>query len=376
MDGMSEETLRYARQVLLRPEDRSAAAVVHYAILDDSTAWSLCMDSYTATAQQDPSPGTLSPTVLVLCGSAHTRRQAMETGNVLDGILQSFLSMNDHPTALKVRLLKAHMQARAGDNLSDVLDKSDLDLEHLAHHLEGVDVLTAHLLRALSNHISGTGNVSIHSNTCYSTLQSCICWSSQQLVALSNMPMHLAMLDVETDKDDNIKWREEVEIFFTLWHRWQTLQWDQLEWVEEAEAKLGITSTELLATVSCMLREEAQWETSDGCDDGDEEDEEGDVEHAEEGSSTTIENGYDEYRPQHTSDDAVDQERLLGLARDGAHAIQSRSAEENWEAFIDTFDRRNTVLPGGAGGPAWMIGALSYIGKFIADTIALGIASE
>ncbi|ROW13182.1 hypothetical protein VPNG_04838 [Cytospora leucostoma] len=372
MDGMGEETVRYARQVLLRPEDRGAAAVVHYAILDDSAAWTLCMDSYAATAQQDSSPGILSPIVLVLSGSAHTRRQAMETGQVLDGMLQTFSSMNDHQTALKARLLKAHMQVRAGDNLNDVLDEFDLDLEHLARHLEGVDVLTAHLLRALSNHTSGTSYVSFHNNTCYATLQSCICWSSEQLVAISNMPMRLAMLDVETDNEDTIKWREEVEIFFTLWHQWRMLRWDRLDWVEEAEAKLGITSTELLATVSCMLREEAQCETSDDCDDEDEEDEEIDVEYAEDGSSTTIENGYDAYRLQHTSDDAVNQERLLDLARDGANAIQGRSAEENWEAFIETFDRRNTALSGEAKRPAWMNGALSCIGKFIADTIALG----
>lgn len=59
-----------------------------------------------------------------------------------------------------------------------------------------------------------------------------------------------------------------------------------------------MTSTELLATVSRMPREEVQCDTSDGYGDGDEEEEEDDVAYAEEGLSTTIGNGHDEYGPQ------------------------------------------------------------------------------
>ncbi|ROW09449.1 hypothetical protein VMCG_02194 [Cytospora schulzeri] len=240
------------------------------------------------------------------------------------------------------------MQVRNGDDISEAPDDSDLDLE-LANNIEGNYSSPTHVLLVVSNVV---GTLLSFSSDGYSTLQSCISWFTEQISSLSSMPIQLAMLDGETDPE-LLSWRETTEIFLALWHRWQKSGVVRLAWAEEAKPKLGITPTELLATVSCMVLDEAsdedvEYENVDDVyeDDGDEGDE----------------TGHDESR----------QAKLLEYAREGARVIGGWSKEDIREVFEAAFDGRDVLHSDEVGEPVRVSEALRCIRRFVADTLAEG----
>ncbi|KUI68756.1 hypothetical protein VM1G_04272 [Cytospora mali] len=348
---------------ILTTANMAKAAEVHFAILDDKVACLLSMNLCAAPSRRDRVPRVLDSTTLVLSRSAQTQDQTTEAQQILDRILQTAKSAGDHPTALKCCLLKAHMQARNGDNANEALGISDPDLQNLECNPEGLDFLTFHLRRVLSGYVELAGPMSHFSNDSYFVLQSCISWSAVQLETLFNLPVQLTMLDGDVDAEVDV-WREETELLLALWHRGQMSHCNELEWVKESETKLGITATELLATVISMLME-ASSETSDDIDDDDDQFGVEDMGYA---YSFTTEDDQDESEGGENYE-----EQLLECARDGARAIEGWEKVQTYEVFSDTFDRRNTPTEpsDGMGAPACMIEALKCVGKFIADTLAV-----
>lgn len=337
------------------------AAEAHFAVSDDSAAWLLYMISYNATPRD---PGALGLAVLMLARSAQDQQETTQTGQILDGISQTAYLKKDDLTATKCRLLKAHMQARNRDNVNEVFDTLDIDLQRLAQNVEGLDILTAHLLQVLSQaKIAGPSLPS--TNHGYSVLWSCIMWFSEQLDDLSITSIQITMLDGIEDAEV-ATWREETELFFTLWRRWKQSHGTQPEWVTEAEAKLGITAAELLATVSCMVLD-----AYDGvvhCDEDEDDSEE--VEDTGEGGSHDIDGDQSESDVQGTNTAETQRYQLLDIAREGVSVVvEDWCQETTWTAFLETFDRRNTCLSDPGDRPDWMSDALGHIAEVVTTTL-------
>lgn len=240
-----------------------------------------------------------------------------------------------------------YMQAQHGDGVKQVLNNCGLDLESLAHSPEGVDSSTASLLRALSSRTDIAGPPLSTGDAGYSALHSCVVWTSEQLKTLSSMPIQLIMHD-ETDHPELETWKEDTELFLTLWHRWQTSGCDQTEWVEEAQPTLGISATRLLTIVSGMVLDVFDEASDDGYDqyeyrDGNEWDEE-DFDHVLEADFLVTEGGPDDDESQGTDDREGFPERLLDHARKSAQAIGDLDNEELWKHFSETVVRRNNFL--------------------------------
>ncbi|KUI60333.1 hypothetical protein VP1G_07541 [Cytospora mali] len=360
-DGTDEVVHRAWK--ILTLANMGKAAEVHFAILDDKVACLLSMNLCAAPSRRDRLIGVLDSTTLVLSRSAQTQDQTTEAQHILDRILQTAKSAGDHPTALKCCLLKANMQARTGDIANEALDMSDPDLQHLERNPEGLDFLAFHLRRVLSDYAELAGPLSSFSNDGYSVLQSCISWSAVQLETLFNLPVQLTMLDGDVDAEVD-KWREETELLLALWHRGQMSHWNEIEWVKESETKLGITATELLATVISMIMEVS----GEMPDDIDNDDDEFGVENIGYAYSFTTKDDQEE-----SEDGESYEEQLLECARDGARAIEGWDKFQTYEVFSGNFDRRNTPTEpsDGMGAPACMIEALKCVGKFIADTLAV-----